>query len=287
MAEPTLGERELGEQLGLTAESIAAAREVLNTIAALPWPEPERIAILTRFARTEKADVGQILGKKALDLAPLFSFDHLIPVLGLAEKRVAGLARALCKVDTKTFADDTRLLEAWKRIADLEASEAALRDEFDRAFVDGPGLSPDSASADADAMRIADVAASIGTQLQAAELALRDQNSGLRLHGVDLALRGEATNKDGDVAMEFRAGSGGSGHLNLSFVPAGQPQTAEEEVDVPEVIGYTPSLARRKLVQAGFAVSFASGGAGETVVRQDPPAGETVRTGTLVRLLLG
>src|SRR5689334_4877327 len=135
MSEPTPGERAFAPGAGLDPAAVAHARDVLNTIASLDWPEPERVSLLARLARSARADVGAAMARLALRFAPLSSFEILIAANGLAEKRVRGLARALARVEPSSFSAPARgLLDVWSRLDALRAENDALRVELDKAL---------------------------------------------------------------------------------------------------------------------------------------------------------
>jgi hypothetical protein len=286
VSEPTAGEQALAKSLGLDANAMAAAREVLNTIAFLPWPRPERVSLLARLARAAKADVGRVLGAMALDLAPVKSFDILMPVLGLAEKRVAGLVRALSEVDVATLSPDgASLREAWARVSALETENAALRAEVDRLYTESINTPTGSAPAPM-VMRLGDMASSVSSQVAAVDDTLRTLARGLRLGGVQLRLKGAATALENDLALDLGAPAAGS-EVGLAFVPAGSAASGSAGAPVPDVRGYTPALARRKLVASGFAVVFATmAGARGVVEEQSPAEGTIAAAGSVVRLIV-
>lgn len=288
MSEPTHGERALGTRLKLEPAALAAARDALNTIASLPWPREERIALLSRVARSAKADVGEVLGGLALDAAPLAGFDALIPLPGLADKRVAGLARALATFDAKSVsAEGGRLREAWASIATLRAENGALRTELDRLRAQQPvngGVVPPASSPMV--MRLEELATSVGAQVKYVDELLRTRDAGLRLGTVDLKLAGAGAMVNGEVSLDLGFPAGGSA-MGLSFVPSAAGGSNGFEEEVPDVAGYTSALAQRKLAERGFAVSVTSvPGAQGIVSDQTPRAGSAAPTGSLVRLIV-
>jgi beta-lactam-binding protein with PASTA domain len=91
-----------------------------------------------------------------------------------------------------------------------------------------------------------------------------------------------------DVALDLSAPGGGS-RVGLAFAPApaaaGAPAAATQ-TKIPDVVGYTAALARRKLTAAGFAISAATVvDAHGVVAQQMPEAGKVVASGSTVRLL--
>ena len=152
MSEPTPGERALAMRLGTDADAVGAARDVLNVIASLPWPRPERLSLFARAARTADADVGLVLSGLALDAAPVESFDLLDAIPGLGPKRLTGLIRALSRFDvTALRAEGAKVREAWATAAGLKDAKAAARALivlFDGAVagaeVDGPQRARDA-----------------------------------------------------------------------------------------------------------------------------------------------
>jgi hypothetical protein len=276
-------------RLGTDADAVGAARDVLNVIASLPWPRPERLSLFARAARTADADVGLVLSGLALDAAPVESFDLLDAIPGLGPKRLTGLIRALSRFDvTALRAEGAKVREAWATAAGLRGENAVLRAELDRLRAASPpppegGTEPPAGPA---IMRIADVAASVGTQVTQADDLLRTRAVGLRLGGVSLSVRGTGTSVDGDLALDVARPAGGSA-VGISFVPAAAAGRADVEIDVPDVTGYTTALAQRKLAALGFTVVVASmAGATGVVDRQSPPAGMRVRAGSVIRLIV-
>lgn len=295
MSEPTTAERALASRLGLEAEAVAAARDAINTIAALPWPRSERVALLGRLARVGHADVGPVFGGLAIDAAPLSSLDVLIPIRGIGDKRLAGLARALATVDLGPFtALDPRLREAWATLAALRSENRALRVEIDKLKAQATQSAGGSGSAGAPptgaVMRIADVASSVGSQLALVDDLLRSRPSGLRLGGLDLHLQGAGTAADGDVALDLAASSGGS-TVGISFVPGTSAAATGSAAEVPDVSGYTTALAERKLRARGFSVVVTTLANTLTnprgiVSEQSPEAYAMAAAGSLVRLIV-
>jgi len=292
VSEATAGERALAERLGLDPTALAAARDSLNTIASLPWPRPERVSLIVRLAHSARADVGTLYAGRALDAAPLAGFDALLPLPGLGEKRVAGLARALSTFDVSTLSSEgARLRDAWAATAALRAENDALRVELDRLRVRIPaepreGPLPVPVPSPSTVMRVADVAANLGTQITLADSLLRSRPDGLRLDALDIRLHGVGTAADGDVALDLGSPLGGSS-LGIAFVPAKSIAPVTTDVPVPDVSGYTPALAQRKLIARGFVVTVASvAGANGIVSEQLPAASSLAPSGSVVRLIV-
>ena len=285
MSEPTAGERALAGRLRLEASKVAAARDVINAVAALPWPRPERVSLLARLARAGKADVGAVYGGMAIDAAPIEGLDVLVPMPGIGYKRVAGLARALADVDiNKVDTGGVRLREAMATIAGLRGENEALRTELDRLRAQTPtGPAPLPSPS---VMALADLASSVGVQATAVDDLLRSRANGLRLGSVDLRLTGTGTAAGGDVALDLASPSGGSA-IGLSFVPAGSQPAADEGIEVPDVVGYTTALARRKLAARHFAVSVAAVASASGIVAAQTPAANTrAASGSVVRVIV-
>ena len=284
MTQPTAGEIAFARTVHLDPNAVAAARVVLNAIADLPWPEDARIALLARLAHEVRADVGPTLSRLALLAAPLASFDRLIAIIGLAEKRVSGLVRALYAVDPAQFTRDTvSLREALERVTQLQSENVALRTELDHLRVQ---LERGAGTPSASVMRLEDVASSITSQLAVADDTLRSRSSALRLTGVELRLHGGSTAVGDDLALDFAQTSTG-GAVAMSFATGGAAPPSPTDVAVPDVRGYTPALARRKLVASGFAVTLSTVSGGRGVVSdQSPAAGSLALSGTSVRLIV-
>jgi len=285
MSTPTSGEAAFAKQFGVDADTLASARVVFNTLASLPWPEPERISLLTRLARGVPADVGKELAARALAVAPLVGFDELMPVFGLAEKRVIGLMRALANVDVASLSPAASgLRDAWATVAALRYENAVLRAELARAQAKLHTLGPaDAAPA---TMRLAEVASSVSDQIGSADGILRSRRSGLRLGSIDIRLQASATMVGDDLALDFDAPAASSA-VALSFVTGGSGGAATADREVPDVRGYTALLARRKLETQGFSATLSAVAGGRGVVaEQSPTAGTLASSGSVVRLLL-
>jgi hypothetical protein len=251
------------------------------------------VSLVARVAHAAKADVGTLFGGRALDATPLTSFDALVPLPGLGDRRVAGLARALSTFDIRTLSSEgAKLREAWNAIAVLRAENQALRAELDRLRVRVPieprdPTVPVPIPTPTTVMRVVEVASNLGTQVTLADSLLRSRPDGLRLDGIDLKLQGIGTAAaNGDVALDLGSPAGGSS-LGVSFVPAKFAPTSTTEESVPEVSGYTTALAERKLIARGFAVTLAFvPGARGIVTEQSPAANTLAATGSVVRLIV-
>ena len=307
MGEPTAGEQALAARFQVDAAKVAAARAALNAIAVLPWPEPERVSFFARLARAARADVGPVLAKKALALAPIAGFDALEPVIGLAKKRVVGLVKALAAIDLAALAPESAELaaaraevaELRRRLAKLESGAAAAASVSFKPIEDttSPPILPlpddelplplPTENVPLGVMRLEDLASSIAEQVASVDGFLAGRVRGMRLAGVQLDLRAASAKVNQDVALDLSAPGGGS-RVGLAFAPA--PATAAAsagtQVVVPDVVGYTAALARRKLTAAGFAISAATVvDAHGVVAQQMPEAGKLVANGSTVRLL--
>lgn len=291
MAVPaTSSEQSLAARWGLPAAHVANARDLVNGIAALDWPEPERVSLLARLARQAKADVGTVYARACLRLAPIASFDAVLPILGVGEKRAAGLARALGTVSLAALAPASAALhDALAREAALRAELDALRAELDRVpRATGGNGAPVSAAP----MRLEEVAQSVVAQVRQADEALLRSPRGLRLGAVAIEVQGRARTVDADLALDF-ADARAASRLSIAFAasrPAAEAGPAPGAV--PDVAGYTETLARRKLLAAGYIAVALRGRTspgdadGARVRQQRPMAGTAAAPGTTVRLLI-
>lgn len=282
MIQPTAGERAFAVRAKLDPDAVARARVMLNTIAFLPWPEPERVSLLARLARQARADVGEVLGRLALRAAPLSSFDQLIPIDGLGDKRVRGIAVALADVDASTISQEGKgIAEVWALSAGLREENAALRLELDKLYAASGG----AAGPQGPIMLLRDVTNSVAAQTAAAAEQLRQGARGLQLANLELRIECAAAAVAEEVALDLAAPGGGSA-LNLKFTSA-NGAAPRPDVEVPDVRGYSLALARRKLSDRGltFVVSQTAGAEG-VVSSQKPEAGELVPDGSLVRLIV-
>jgi len=277
----TPSEVALAKRFGVEATSIAAARIVLNTIAALPWPEPERVSLLARLAHEAQADVGVVLARLTLSAAPLRAFDELIPLYGIAGKRTLGLVRALAKVDVKTFAPDAEhVRDAWLQVSALQAENLALRDELDRLNAQGPS------AASSQLLGVGAIASSVGSQVAVADDALRFRAKGLQLGYVELTVHGRAAAVGNDLGLDVGSSLKESA-VGFRFARADVPSATGTSMVVPNVCGYTAALARRKLEALGYSAAVTKvAGAGSTVSEQSPSAGAMLTSGSAVRLIV-
>ncbi|WP_437293996.1 PASTA domain-containing protein [Sorangium sp. So ce426] len=149
-------------------------------------------------------------------------------------------------------------------------------------------------------MHLGEIAASVGSQLASADAVLRSSQSQLRLTGLALRLQGAAAIVDNSVGLDFSAPAGGSA-MDFSFHAAGGATNPGEPVAVPDVRGYTPALARRKLQAVGLSIAMTTianatgrdggktpihpGSAGR-VSEQQPPPGAQALPGTLVQVIV-
>jgi beta-lactam-binding protein with PASTA domain len=108
----------------------------------------------------------------------------------------------------------------------------------------------------------------------------------MRLAGLALRLQGAAVVIDEAVGLDFDTSAVGSA-VDLHFDAGDGNVDAGAPVVVPDVRGYTPAFAKRKLQAAGLGVvTIAAGGRDGRVSEQQPPAGTQALSGTLVRLTL-
>lgn len=284
MSQPTAAETAFARNVGLKATDVAQARDVLNAIRAMPWPKSVQLALLVGLAQGADADVGTVLGGLALDAAPLDSFERLLPIIGLADKRVAGLARGLSAVTPESFAgapDETRVL--MQQLQALGAENLALRAELDRVKVEAS----EGGNTGRQVMPLADAAASIGDQLARVDGILRDRKLGLRMAASQIQLRAGATKAGDEVAFDFKAAA--TSQVGFQFVNAETPPDVRQSaVLVPDVVGYTAVLARRRLAAVGLSAMIAKGvGTSGQVAEQRPVAGDSALPGSVVRLVFG
>jgi hypothetical protein len=283
---PTSGERLLAARLGVDSHAVARAREALNFIAGLSWPRPERVSLLARLARSARADVGTVLGGLAIDAAPLASFDHLIPIRGLYMYRIGGLVRALADFDVAKLGPEAGELHRTRQaVATLRVENQTLRAELNRALAALHRARDTAPEHRPSAIRLSDVADSITSQVLGVHDVLRTRQSGLRMSGIELRLRGSAALLDEEVALDLAAPEGGSS-VTLAFGTGATESAAAADATVPDVRGYTPALARRKVLDAGFTVALLTSGEVGAVREQLPAPGARVPRGTEVRLVV-
>ena len=121
-------------------------------------------------------------------------------------------------------------------------------------------------------VQLGEIAASVGAQLASADAALTAGQGRMRLAGLSLRLQGAAVVMDGAVGLNFDSAAGGSA-VDLHFDGGSGNVDAGAPVLVPDVHGYTPAFAKRKLHAAGLGVAtIAAGQRGGRVSEQQPPA---------------
>jgi hypothetical protein len=291
VSEPTAGEQALAAQWRVPPQQLAAARDALNHIATLDWPQPDRVNLVARLAKGAGADVGRVFAGAALAHTPLSSFDLLLPLRGLGPLRVRGLMRALAPLDLAALqVHGQALAAAQQQVLALNAQVQSLKQELDRVYA---LLAASERPAGQAPMRMQDLTESIMAQVRQADQALMQGHSGLRLGAVELDVQGHAAQVDGALALDLAAPQRGS-RLGLRFA-TGQGEAAgatraRAHGQVPDVAGYTESLARRKLAAAGLqtlVLRDRSGTSSAVVRRQSPQAGGTRPPDGTVRLVLG
>jgi PASTA domain len=135
-------------------------------------------------------------------------------------------------------------------------------------------------------LQLQDIATSVGSQLASADAALRSSQSELRLSSLALRLQGSAAVVEDLVGLDLSSPVGGSA-VDFTFHAAGGGSIPGSPVAVPDVRGYTPALARRKLQAAGLSVAMtAVGNATGRVTEQQPVPGAQALPGTLVQIVL-
>jgi len=280
----TPSEVALAKRFGIDAASIANARVVLNTIAALPWPEPERVSLLARLAHDAQADVGVVLSRLTLSAAPLRAFDELIPLYGIAGKRTLGLVKALAKVDVKTLSPDAeRIRDAWVQVSALRAENLALREELDRL---NTRLGQEPSAASTQLLGVGALASSVGSQVAAADDALRSRARGLQLGYVELTVHGRAAAVGNDLALDVGSSLKESA-VGFRFARPDAASATGTAMTVPNVCGYTAGFARRKLQALGYSATVTRvAGGGDTVSEQSPSPGAVLTAGSAVRLII-
>ncbi|EHR69510.1 PASTA domain-containing protein [Burkholderiales bacterium JOSHI_001] len=290
MSEPTPGEQAQASAWGVPASQLAAARDALNRIATLDWPLPDRVHLVARLAKGAGADVGTVFAGAVLALAPLASFERVLPLPGVGTLRARGLARALGSLDLAALAPQAgALADAQRRVAELQAEVASLKAELNRVYAQ---LSDSERPPAAAPMRVEDLTQSLLAQVHLADQALVQGRTGLRLGGVVVNVQGQATQLEGELALDFTVAKSPS-QLSLRFDAAGGGSAAalpRELRTVPDVTGYTETLARRKLQAQGLdaqVLRSAVAGAGGVVRRQAPEAGMPVPDNAQVRVVIG
>ena len=164
----------------------------------------------------------------------------------------------------------------------LRAENARLREQLGASH-EQEGSAPDPAGP---VMRIGEVVSSVAAQSAEAASVLQQGAGGLQLANLEVRLDCGATSIDDQLALDLAAPGAGSALL-LRFAPAGRGAPASTVAEVPDVVGYTVALARRKLTDRRLSVVVSAlPGAAGVVRSQRPGAGELTPEGTVVRLVV-
>lgn len=150
-------------------------------------------------------------------------------------------------------------------------------------------------SRDERSLPLQQLVSSAGEQLTATHTTLADASHPIRLGDVQLTLRGALANEADQLAMRFDEAvlvPGAVSEVVLQYRVAEQQTVAEGSTVVPDLAGYTRSLALRKLQDRGLGGTVAwqitdDPRAAGRVVQQRPPAGTTLERGQNVALHLG
>ncbi|MCB9761009.1 MAG: PASTA domain-containing protein [Alphaproteobacteria bacterium] len=285
---------------GLDPAVIAVARVVLNRLCTSPMVEDHRLALLLAVTEGEGSDLGETLGRAVLRAGPVNQLTDLLAVRGIGPKRLALLAHRLGAVDTATFRLGTEepeeaLALARAQLAAADAEIALLNDEIAR-LRGGQGVA--AASADAERMTLRDLASSAGSQVRAADDTLREGRAAVRLGAVTVALKGVVAAEGEQLALRMPREDDGVTPVSEVVLRYQLAETAVTDAaagDVPDLVGYTEVLARRKAEAAGFSVDVAWEHAAPVrgqpsptgrVLRQSPAAGTTA-AGRRIRVFVG
>ena len=145
---------------------------------------------------------------------------------------------------------------------------------------------------------ISDLVSSAGAQLASAQTTLAASGSGFRLANVSMSLKvvPESANALSFPSADDLPKYSGSllSVVDLSFHPTVTAAPAAPQTTIPSVVGYTESLARRKLAEVGLDVDIVRQAVAEAdrerragrVLTQQPAAGGTIEAGGTVVLTI-
>lgn len=261
-------EGELARHLGVTTEAIEHARTLVHRMQRLPFPRPMREVMLTYLLDGPGLSVGASLVARILDRPPVQHLAELLDVDGIGEARLENAVRALQLHDP----DDYVLSDpASVRATSLESAPTA------------------------DAVPLEQLAGSASEQLGATSRRLDAAAHPMRLGDVQVTLRGALSpTKAHALAMRFQddLAAGSASEVVLDFRPSEAPSGAEAAITVPDVRGYTRSLAERKVALAGLVarpvlVTVDDTAQAGRIQRQRPAPGSSARLGDRVHLFLG
>lgn len=280
----------------LSPEAVARARRLHGLVVGGAGTRDQRIAAwnrLTGGAGLSEARVGALV-----DRGPVGALVELIAVRGIAEKRLCTLTLALAGAPAP-LADPLlerdhllgRLAEAEFDVARFQTEVATLQARLDAS----PALTAATTGARG-VVAVSTLARSAGEQLGRTAKQLRQDGHPLRLAGLGLTLRGPAgTDDQARIGLRLdddgAPASGSTSELKLAFLPGDAPPSPTGAGRVPDVIGYTETLARRKLEARGYPVLSRATGALKPseigrVVRQIPAPEQAHDLGEAVELLV-
>jgi len=286
----------LAAQIGLSPESVARARRLHGLVVGGPGTRDQRIAAWNRL--TGGAGLGEALVGALVDRGPVGALVELITVRGIAEKRLCVLTLALASApaplaDPLLEREDllARLAAAQSDVARLQAEVTTLQARLDA--LPAPTVTATGARG---VVAVSTLAQSAGEQLGRTAKQLRQDGHPLRLAGLGLTLRGPAgTDELARIGLRLdedgAPAAGSPSELKLAFLPGDAPPSPTGAGRVPDVIGYTETLARRKLEARGYPVLTRATGALKPseigrVVRQIPAPEQAHDLGEAVELLV-
>jgi len=264
-----LTEPQLARALGVPAERVVIARSVLNAIAALPFPEAMREAMLVHLLDGPGLSVGAAYAAPLLATAPVVHVGALMEVPGIGKGRLRMIVQALGVHDP----------------ADYQLPPSAP---------EGTGVQKAAGSVSRSVVPLQTLAESAGEQLSATHRALQQHRLPVRLGDVQLTLKGELGQTD-DALLGLSwedIDPSKTSEVTVNYAVASAEEVASGSSQVPELRGYTLSLARRKAEAAGLHVvsrGLAVRDASQVgrVCRQTPAPGASLSWGQTVAVYMG
>ena len=239
----------------------------------------ERLAALASQAQQLAADKAAALAAQATQLAADKAAALVQRSQELTGEKTVALAAQAQQHAQVVAQKDAALAQKDAKITDLEKQLAA-------AMSDAPHESS-----------IEDLAQTAADQIQRVQQTLRDDKAGLQLGKVSLQLKVLPGKTGGRISLPQakeieKVGAGALGSIDLAFLPDAGAVRPKPANLAPRLLGYTETLARRKLAERGLGVEVVhqlvtSAAEHGRVVLQRPPPKAPVADGTTVLIAIG
>lgn len=181
------------------------------------------------------------------------------------------------KAETQNLKLETQTLKS--ALEQVQKSEAKLKQENEMFVAESQRLSP-----------IQNIATNIGSQVAAANQQLRTEQKPYQIQNIQVELRGTLS-QDGQAInllkmadLKDGATTGAASLVKMDLVTTAPPVAQEPSSTVPDVSGFTESVARRLLKSVGLKMEMVSRSVGKDsqyvigqAIAQSPSAGATAK----------